>query len=151
MVAASAYGSSYETPDLDVCYNRDQENLTKLADALRSLNARPCGTPVDIPFRLDAETLRHGLNFKFETNLGALGILGEVRGIGGYRECLEGSVRVRMFEFDFNILSLHKLILAKRTAGRPKDMAVLPELEAILEFESMGKSAGETTHDHNDT
>jgi len=106
---------------------------------------------MDIPFRLDSETLRRGLNFTFETNPGALGIFGEVRGIGGYRECLEGSVRVRMFGFDFNIISLDKLIQAKRTAGRAKDMVMPPELEAILEYKRMGQSAGPTTDDDNDT
>ena len=149
-VAARAHGSSYETSDLDICYARDQENLTKLADALRSVDARLRGAPKDIPFRLDGETLRRGLNFTFETNPGALGIFGEVRGVGGYLECLEGSVQIRMFGFDFNIISLDKLILAKRIAGSAKDMVMLPELEAILEYESMGKSAGETTHNHHD-
>jgi hypothetical protein len=40
-----------------------------------------------------------------------------------------------MLGHTFNILSLDKLVVAKRTAGRPKDLAMLPELEAILEYE----------------
>jgi hypothetical protein len=40
-----------------------------------------------------------------------------------------------MFGHKFNVLSLEKLVTAKRTAGRTKDLLALPELEAILEYE----------------
>jgi len=35
--------------------------------------------------------------------------------------------------YSFPIIKLEKLILAKRAAGRPKDLLAIPELEAILE------------------
>jgi hypothetical protein len=35
--------------------------------------------------------------------------------------------------YDFKVVALDKLILAKRTAGRPKDLIAVVELEAILE------------------
>lgn len=117
-IAARAHGSSHETSDLDVCYARDPENLNRLAIALRSVHATLRGALKDVPFRLDAETLRHGLNFTFDTDFGALDILGEVRGIGGYSECLEDCVQIEII-------------------GRPKDLAMLPELEAILEYQKL--------------
>ena len=40
-----------------------------------------------------------------------------------------------MFGHAFHVLSLEKLVAAKRTAGRTKDLLALPELEAILEYE----------------
>lgn len=134
-VAAGAHGSSYETSDVDACYARDPENLNKLAKALSSVHATLRGAPRDVPFLLDAETLRRGLNFTFETDIGALDLLGEVRGVGGYAECLEDSIDIEMFGHRFSVLSLEKLIAAKRSAGRAKDLLVLPELEAILEYE----------------
>ena len=147
-IAARAHGSSHETSDLDVCYARDSDNLNKLAVALHSVHATLRGAPKDIPFRLDAETLRHGLNFTFDTDLGALDLLGEVRGVGGYSECLKDCVQIQMLGHTFNILSLDKLVVAKRTAGRPKDLAMLPELEAILEYERVtGVLPGERTSD----
>ena len=45
----------------------------------------------------------------------------------------------KMFGHRFSVLSLEKLIAAKRSAGRAKDLLVLPGLEAILEYEMSNK------------
>src|SRR5215510_5804231 len=90
-VAATLYGSAQLTNDLDVCYARNPANLERLAEALQSVHAYLRGAPKDIPFILDAETLRRGLNFTFETDVGTLDILGEVRGVGYYEEVLSGA------------------------------------------------------------
>ena len=140
-IAARAHGSFRETSDLDVCYARDRENLYRLAASLRSVHATLRGAPKDIPFRLDAETLHRGLNFTFETDIGPLDLLGEVRGVGRYDECLENCVSIEMFGHVFKVVALEKLIIAKRTAGRPKDLMILPELEAILEYQKLQDGA----------
>ncbi len=103
-VAATLYGSTILTNDLDVCYARNAENLARLATALLSVNAKLRNAPPDLPFILDVETLRRGMNFTFE-----------------------------LFGYSFPVLEIKKLIVAKRTAGRAKDMVALPELEAIQE------------------
>lgn len=133
-VAATVHGSSIPTTDLDICYSRDNENLTKVVTALRSVNATLRGAPKDIPFILDEETLRRGLNFTFDTNVGKLDLLGEVRGVGVYAECVENADEAEIFGYRHLVLSLEKLIDAKRTAGRAKDLLALPELESILEL-----------------
>jgi hypothetical protein len=132
-VAATLHGSDIPTTDLDVCYARHSENLDKLANALRSVHARLRNAPADLPFLMDAETLKRGLNFTFATDVGSLDILGEVRGLGFYEDVISGSLIVEMFGYRFPVIEITKLILAKRTAGRPKDLVVLPELEAIRE------------------
>lgn len=132
-VAATLHGSSYLTKDLDVCYARNEGNLERLADALRSVNARLRGAPEDIPFRVDAETLRKGLNFTFATDIGPVDLLGEVAGVGGFKEARADAVVHELFGFKCAILSLDKLIAAKRAAGRTKDLLTIPELEAIRE------------------
>jgi hypothetical protein len=134
-VAAGAHGSSQVTFDVDICYSRTSDNLKRLADALRSVSATLRGAPKDLPFILDDETLRRGLNFTFDTSIGKIDILGEVLGVGNYAECLKGSNEVELFGILCHVISLEKLIVAKRTAGRSKDLATLPELEAILEHE----------------
>ena len=132
-VAATIHGSSQLTYDLDICYNREPANLSRLVKALRSVNARLRGAPADLPFILDEETLRRGLNFTFSTDIGSLDLLGEMSGVGGYREAREDAEMRKLFGFPFLVLSLPKLIAAKRKAGRPKDLGAIPELEAILE------------------
>jgi hypothetical protein len=52
------------------------------------VNATLRGAAKDLHFLLDPETLLRGLNFTFETDIGKINILGEVQGVGGYRECL---------------------------------------------------------------
>ena len=136
-VAATLFGSSYLTNDLDVCYARNSTNLEKLASALQSVNARLRGVPDNVLFVLDAETLRKGLNFTFITDIGSLDLFGEVRGVGGYDNVLEGSVTYELFGYRFQVIEIGKLILAKRAAGRPKDLITIPELEAIQERQSV--------------
>src|SRR2546430_1661806 len=96
-VAAGARGSSQATFDVDVCYARDPPNLMRLTEALRSVNATLRGAPKDIPFILDEETLRRGLNFTFDTDIGKIDILGEVQGVGWYAECIQHSDQIEVF------------------------------------------------------
>jgi len=142
-VAATLHGSSHITQDLDVCYSREKANLERLANALNSVNARLRGVPDDVPFLLDAETLKRGLNFTFVTILGDLDLPGEVSGVGFYADALQNSVFYQLFGHHYNILSLEKLIAAKRATGRTKDLLILPELEAILEYQQTGEATDE--------
>jgi hypothetical protein len=130
-VAATVHGSGLLTNDLDVCYARTPPNLERLASALKSVNARLRGAPENLPFVLDSETLRHGVKFTFTTDIGNLDLLGEVRGVGGYQEVHVGSLTYDIFGYQFRVVEIGKLIIAKRIAGRPKDLIALPELEAI--------------------
>lgn len=52
---------------------------------------------------------------------------------GSLDEVKAGSVNVEAFDRTISILDLPSLIKAKRAAGRQKDLAVLPELESLLE------------------
>ena len=142
-VAATVHGSSIPTQDLDICYLRDPGNLTKVVKALRSVNATLRGAPKNIPFILDEETLRRGLNFTFDTDAGKLDLLGEVRGVGMYSDCLQNADEAEIFGYTCRVLSLDKLIDAKRAAGRPKDLIALTELEAIREYKNSRRSAEE--------
>jgi hypothetical protein len=139
-VAATLYGSEIPTTDLDVCYARNLPNLERLANALRSVHAHLRNAPQDIPFILDAETLRRGLNFTFSTDIGSLDLLGEVRGVGYYEDVLAGSLIFELFGFPFAVVEMGKLMVAKRTAGRPKDLVMLLELEAIQERQLQERS-----------
>jgi hypothetical protein len=132
-IAALIHGSLLLTNDVDVCYARDPENLKRLAGALQSVHARLRNAPEGLPFILDAETLKRGLNFTFTTDVGDLDLLGEVRGVGHYDEVVADSITVELFDYRFTVIDIGKLVIAKRAAGRPKDLLALPELEAIQE------------------
>ena len=139
-VAAALHGSSIPTQDLDVCYARDSANLERLASALRSVNARLRGAPENMPFILDADTLRSGLNFTFATDIGNLDILGEVRGVGYYEDVAADCISYELFGYSFAVIDIAKLIISKRSAGRPKDLVTIVELEAIQERQKIEQS-----------
>ena len=58
-LAAVLHGSALVTNDADICPNRDPENLARLADALRELDARvrTPSEPGGVAFACDAELL----------------------------------------------------------------------------------------------
>lgn len=141
-VAATLHGSTILTNDLDVCYARDPANLERLANALQSVHAHLRNAPEGLPFILDHETLQKGLNFTFATDVGSLDLLGEVRGLGYFAEVVEGAVMFELFGQTFRVLDVAKLIIAKRTAGRAKDLIAIPELEAILERQIANEREG---------
>ena len=68
------------------------------------------------------------------TALGEIDLLGEVTGLGDYHAVQAHSTIIPIFDLPCQVLSLEGLIIAKRAAGRPKDLMVLPELEALVEL-----------------
>ena len=132
-VAATLHGSPRTTVDLDVVYRRTRENMQRLVDCLAAHRPYLRGAPPGLPFRWDLATVRNGLNFTLDTDLGDLDLLGEVAGGGTYDELLPHSHEVTAFGRQFRIVKLGKLIELKRAAGRSKDLEVLAELQLILE------------------
>jgi hypothetical protein len=131
--AATAHGSSRLTLDLDIVYSRQQENIRRLAEALRPLKPRLRGAPDDLPFRWDEETITKGLNFTLVTSVGWLDLLGEITLGGTYEQLLPYSVNATLFGHDCLCLGLRRLIEVKRAAARRKDFEAIAELQAILE------------------
>jgi hypothetical protein len=132
-IAITAHGSAYITKDLDFCYSRNKGNLKNIVSALAPFNPRPRGFPENLPYIFDEATLQNATNFTFETELGDIDLLGEVAGIGAFNEVKDFSNLMELFSLEVRVLSIEGLILAKRAAGRPKDLLVLPELEAMQE------------------
>lgn len=134
--AATAHGAARLTQDLDIVYDRSRDNLARLVAALGPHQPYLRGAPEGLPFRLDAETLRKGLNFTLTSKLGDVDLLGEITGGGGYRELEPHTIQLELFGVRCLCLSLDKLIEVKRAAGRPKDLEALAELIAIRESRS---------------
>jgi len=132
-VAIIAHGVPYATFDLDFCYARSLENLKKIVAALAPFKPRLRGFPTNLPFTWDERTLQNGTNFTLETDIGDIDLLGEVAGVGSYAEVFANSTTLKLFDDDVRVLSLDDLIKAKRAAGRPKDLFVLPQLETLQE------------------
>lgn len=131
-VAANAWGAPLITYDLDVCYARDPENLERMVRALKDIHARLRGAPGDVPFILDAKTLKMGGNFTFVTDAGSLDILAFPAGApGGYEELAPAAETMNFSGFSAKVASLDDLIKMKESAGRSKDLRAVEELAAL--------------------
>ena len=132
-LAATMHGSAQLTLDVDMVYRRSRENIRRLALALTPYHPYLRGAPPGLPFRWDAETIEHGLNFTLTTDLGALDVLGEIVGGGSFDQLLPHTIILQVFGVDCRCIGLEALIQAKRAAGRLKDLLMVAELEALLE------------------
>jgi len=73
------------------------------------------------------------LNFPLTTTIGDIDLLGEIVGGGTFDDLRTNARPVRVFDRELPCLTLPVLIRVKRAAGRPRDLEVVAELEAIAE------------------
>jgi hypothetical protein len=132
-VAARAHGASRLTDDLDISYARSPANLARVVAALAPFSPYLRGAPPGLPFEWSVGTLRAGLNFTLTTSTGAIDLLGDITGGGSYEDLLPHTVTITIFGHDVQLLDLPWLVRVKRAAGRPKDLEVIAELEALQE------------------
>jgi len=131
--AATAHGSARLTVDLDVVYKRSKENIERMVTALQPIGPYLRGAPLGLPFKWDVATVERGLNFTLITTLGALDLLGEIAGGGGYDQLLPETIKIEIADIECLCLNIERLIKVKRAAGRPKDLEVVAELQTILD------------------
>ena len=139
-VAASLHGSARSTQDLDVVYEPSAENRRRLVAALRGHRPYLRGAPPGLPFVWDEETIRRGLNFTLETDLGDLDLLGEIAGGGGYDDLRAHSIEFEAFGLRLLCLDLDTLIRVKQAAGRVRDLEAVAELRVIRQERDRGGS-----------
>ena len=130
--AESLMGSPRVTYDVDLCYRRTPDNLTRLAAALTQLGARLRNVPADVPFLLDAKTLEMGSNFTFHTSVIDLDILGYVEPIGDYPAVAASAEEYTLVDGRrVRTIGLDDLIRVKSTIKRFKDGESMFQLLAI--------------------
>lgn len=132
-LGGNLHGSPSVTNDVDICYAREQENFERLAAALKELGARLRGAPEDIPFILDAKTLKMGDHFTFSTDAGPLDCLGTPEGVSGFDELRRNALEVEFEGLPLLVASLDDIIRMKSAAGRPKDLIEIEVLGALQE------------------
>ncbi|HVE75622.1 MAG TPA: hypothetical protein VND22_02515 [Actinomycetota bacterium] len=129
--AGRIHGSPLNTNDLDICYSREAGNLERLASALNEMDARLRGAPEDLPFRIEAETLRAGDHFTLLTRFGAFDVLGTPAGTTGFDQLKTTAQEVDLDGLEVFVASLDDLIKMKLEAGRPQDMYQAEVLGAL--------------------
>lgn len=132
------HGGALLTRDVDVACRMDRENLLRLFEALQDLHPVHRMAPEKRPFTRD-QVERGGIkNLYLSMDWGQLDCLGEIKGLGGYEDCLTQSEAVNLDGVEVRVLTLDALITAKRAMGRPRDLHAVMELEAIREIRRAG-------------
>ena len=132
-IAAALQGSTTITNDFDICYARDEENLGRLAQALKELQATLRGAREPVAFRLHARTLKAGLNFTFDTKYGPFDCIGAASGDFDYAQLRANADEMDLVGTRVPVASLDDLIRMKRAAGRNKDLIEIENLAALRE------------------
>jgi hypothetical protein len=131
--AGNLLGSPSFTWDLDVCYARDHANVKALANVLISLNARLRGVDRDVPFHVDARSLKAGDSFTFLTDAGPFDILGTPAGTAGYEDLARNATSMELDGRPTLVANIDDLIRMKLAAGRDKDLIEVQVLGALRE------------------
>ena len=132
-VAAIFHGAERATMDLDIAAPMGLENLQRLINALSDIHPRLRMRP-DLPVvTADKHYLKGIKNLYLMTDVGQLDVLGMVEGVGDYDAVARQAVDADLGEGigTCKVIDLDGLITAKRSAGRPKDMPTVFELEAL--------------------
>jgi len=135
-LAAELRGSPYVTRDVDVTPARTRENFTRLAAALRELEATLRVPNLDdtLVIPLDERTFEQGTTWTFVTKHGYLDIALLPDGTRGYDDLRRAATREQITDtVTIFVASLADVIRSKEAAGREKDRAVLPILRQVLE------------------
>ena len=124
------------TQDIDILYRIEDANILRLKAALTELNAVARGDPRCLP--LNETRLRTKGHKLAITDAGPLDVLGLVNMNLVYEDLLGFAEEFEVAGLSVLVLSLDQLIQLKRALGRPKDVAMLPTLEATLRARQRG-------------
>ena len=131
MAAGILQGAPAITLDLDIVHRRSAENVNRLLMVLRRIHAFARNDE-----RRIAPNASHLLgpgHILLSTDNGDFDCLGTVDDNKGFEDLLPLSRAISLDGSEIRVLDLVTLIEVKRRAGRPKDLALLPVLEATLD------------------
>ena len=136
-VAVGYHGHVRATKDVDVVPAPDRENLERLAQVLRDLNAEIEGAEDfeegELPDPLDPATLEMGGNWVLSTRLGRLDVMQWIGDAALWEELSPRALEDRISGLPLKIVSYEDLVKMKELAGRPEDLMDLQRLREAHE------------------
>jgi len=135
--ASVVLGSPLPTEDIDVLPDRSMDNLVKLSQALRRMNAMIRTEDEAVPARLDAEfSANMPLTLNLVTDFGIVDLTFEPAGPNrGYADWnADASTEEIAAGLVVRVAALDDIIESKRAANRAKDHRALPYLESLREI-----------------
>lgn len=144
-LGAVLHGSPAMTNDADIVPSPNPENLERLADALRELDARLRveGNPEGIEFDPHPALIASMKVLNMTTRCGDLDLTFSPAAYeGGYDDLVAQAVPFEVAAITIRAAALSDIIRSKETADRPKDRATLPVLLALQDEIDLRKRQG---------
>ncbi|HEY7219837.1 MAG TPA: hypothetical protein VH985_15735 [Candidatus Binatia bacterium] len=122
-LAARLQGFPRLTADADITPARDRDNLSRLAAALRELDARVFteAVPEGLAFDCSAQALARAETWNLVTAAGRLDVAFMPSGTTGYADLIQGALRFQVYGVELLAASLEDIIRSKEAADRPQD------------------------------
>ena len=130
--AAQASGAPIPpTLDIDFTPSLSPENVRRIADALRELDARlrVADTPDGLPFDPAPELIARMSMLNLTCRYGDFDLAFHPSGTGGFEDLTKRATTILIGKTETRVAGFADVIRSKRAAGRPKDLSVLPSLE----------------------
>lgn len=133
-VAARLQGFPRMTADADITPARDADNVRRLADALRELDARVYteAVPEGLPFDFTPATLARSDMWNLATLAGRLDVAFVPSGTLGYADLIRSAEQFDVFGVRLDVASLEDIIRSKEAADRPQDRQDVVILREML-------------------
>ncbi|RMF14760.1 MAG: hypothetical protein D6761_08900 [Candidatus Dadabacteria bacterium] len=131
-VAAVLHGAPVQTFDLDIVYERTEQNIQRLLAALEELEACYAGFE-DRGLRPERKALAGMGHHLLTTRAGRLDVLAFVADQQTFDQLAPASIEVEAEGIRFHIADLETLVELKKHMGREKDLLTAAMLEALRE------------------
>ncbi|MBL4683106.1 MAG: hypothetical protein JKY37_00840 [Nannocystaceae bacterium] len=130
-IAAVLHGAPISTRDLDIVHARHPRNVERLLVVLDELCAR-VRDPAGRDLQPSEQALLGTGQSLLMTRLSPLDCLGALHDGRDFDALVEHTIELSDDSLTIRVLDLRTLIAVKTEAGRPRDLLVVPLLEAIL-------------------
>ena len=120
---AAVHGAPVTTLDFDFMFRSTPSNLKKLNRIAEELEAR-----LYVPYELSGMLRLQNEDYRL-----LIDFLPSIAGVRSFEGLRKRAKRVRFGKADLLVADLADIIKSKKAAGRPRDLAVLPILEKVLE------------------
>jgi hypothetical protein len=143
-VAGGFHGSATLTRDLDIVYDRERENIRRLAAALTEIEAKRRDLPSGVSATIDERAILIGTNFLLNTRFGPLDCIGETPAERlTYAQLVVDAVRFTLADdLIVAVTSLDDLIRMKQATGRERDRIEVERLMALRDEHELREAAG---------
>jgi len=145
-LSAVVQGAPITTMDVDIVHRQTDENIHKLIDFLKSIDAyhRRLDDKMIEPANEHISGKGHSL---FTTRLGPLDVLAVIEKGLAYKELIDHTIAIEFRGHIIRVLDLETMVILKRSSKDPRDKQRLPVLEETLQQKKSNERSSYSIND----